>query len=251
MNAETLNKMRISRIYTTSPISENSQIELDKDASHYLLKVLRLKAGEQLVLFNGDGYQHQCELLSTESKTATVQVVERSEKEKPPVINIHLGIGLSKGDRLDLAFQKATELGVNEITPLFTEHATLKLNEERLKKKSLHWQGIIRSACEQSGRCYLPKLNPPHSLSKWVQEDTSGPKLVLSPYESKTLNQFSAPETLTVLVGPEGGLSEAEIALATHQGFIATRLGKHVLRTETAPLAVIAAAQALWGDFRD
>lgn len=204
-----------------------------------------------MVLFNGDGYQFQCELVSTHSKTATVQVIERSEKEKPPVLKIHLGIGLSKGDRLDIAFQKATELGVTEITPLFTEHATLKLNEERLKKKILHWQGIIRSASGQSGRCYLPRLNQPCSVNKWIQEDFTGLKIVLSPNQSITMDQFCTPQNLTLLIGPEGGLSDAEVTAATQQGFKATRLGNHVLRTETAPLAAIAAAQALWGDFRN
>jgi 16S rRNA (uracil1498-N3)-methyltransferase len=242
--------MRISRIYTESVLTENSHIELNKETSHYLLKVLRLKAGDRLILFNGDGYQYRCELGSLDRKNTSVHVIEQSEKETPPVLNIHLGIGLSKGDRLDLAFQKATELGVTEITPLFTEHATLKLNEERLGKKVTHWQGIIHSACEQSGRCYLPRLNPPRGLKQWVEEAFSGLKVVLSPNESETMNNFEAPESITLLVGPEGGLSAAEISSARAQGFRATRLGKHVLRTETAPLAVIAAAQALWGEFR-
>jgi len=242
--------MRVSRIYTESVLSENSHIELDNDTSHYLLKVLRLKTGSPLILFNGDGYEYECELVSSDRKTAGIQVIEQSEKEKPSALNIHLGIGLSKGDRLDIAFQKATELGVTEITPLFTEHATLKLNEERLKKKTSHWQGIIRSACEQSGRCYLPRLNPPRSVNKWLQQTFPGLKIVLSPNESQTMDSYIAPQNLTMLVGPEGGLSQAEVAAAIEQGFMATRLGKHVLRTETAPLAVIAAAQALWGDFR-
>ena len=242
--------MRISRIYTGSVLSENSLIELDQDTSHYLLKVLRLKPKAQLILFNGDGFQYQCELLLADRKTASVRVIKQSVKEKPPVLNIHLGLGLSKGDRFDIAIQKATELGVTEITPLFTEHATLKLHEDRLKKKETHWQRIIRSACEQSGRCYLPKLHQPCSVSKWIKQDHADLKMVLSPGQSKTLDEFETPENITILVGPEGGLSEAEIAAAIEQSFHATRLGRHILRTETAPLAVIAAAQALWGDFR-
>jgi 16S rRNA (uracil1498-N3)-methyltransferase len=242
--------MRVPRIFTESVLSENSHIDLDNDTSHYLLKVLRLKAGNPVMLFNGNGYQYQCELVSSDRKTASIQVIGQSAKEKPPVMHIHLGIGLSKGDRLDVAFQKATELGVTEITPLITEHATLKLNAERLKKKTSHWQGIIRSACEQSGRCYLPKLHPPRLVNKWLIEHFDGLKIVLSPNESQTMDSYSAPQNLTILIGPEGGLSEDEVAIAIEQGFMATRLGKHVLRTETAPLAVISAAQALWGDFR-
>ncbi|NNJ90336.1 MAG: 16S rRNA (uracil(1498)-N(3))-methyltransferase [Gammaproteobacteria bacterium] len=242
--------MRISRIFTKNDLNLHAEVSLDNDTSHYLLKVLRLKTGSPLILFNGDGYQYQCELVSADRKIASIQIVEQSEKEKPPVLNIHLGIGLSKGDRLDFAFQKATELGVSEITPLFTEYATLKLNAERLKKKTSHWQGIIHSACEQSGRCYLPKLHPPRSVNKWLHEHFAGLMIVLSPDESQTMDSYSAPQNLTILIGPEGGLSEDEVAMAIEQGFIATRLGKHVLRTETAPLAVISAAQALWGDFR-
>ncbi len=243
--------MRISRIHTPAPLAANSQITLNEKISHYLLKVLRLTTGSQLILFNGDGHQYLCELISADKKTATVQTLEQSEKEQEPALNIHLGIGLSKGDRLDFAFQKATELGASQITPLFTEFSTLKLNKERMQKKQEHWNGIIGSACEQSGRCYLPTLYQPSSIDNWIQENHDGLKIVLSPHESRRLDTFNTPEKLTILIGPEGGLSDSEVRTAISHGFAAVRLGRHVLRTETAPLAVIAAAQVLWGDFKN
>ena len=242
--------MRISRIHTPVPLAANSQITLNEKTSHYLLKVLRLKTGSQLILFNGDGHQYRCKLISADKKTATVQTMEQSKKEQEPALNIHLGIGLSKGDRIDFAFQKATELGVSQITPLFTEFSTLKLNHERMQKKHEHWNGIIGSACEQSGRCYLPELNKPHSINEWIRDNHAGCKIVLSPHATKTLDACNTPEKLTILIGPEGGLSESEVEAAINQGFTKVRLGRHVLRTETAPIAVIAAAQALWGEFK-
>ena len=242
--------MRVSRFYVADKLTENQDMALSDKTSHYLLKVLRLKPGSKLILFNGDGYDYTAELTAAEKKTAIVSIQQRGEQQAPAKLNIHLGIGLSKGDRLEQVLQKSTELGVTEISLLNTEFTAVKRRPEQQEKKFQHWQGIIQSACEQSGRRYLPKLHQPCSLDQWLRTFRHELKLVLTPTASAAMKDHQATKDLALLIGPEGGLSENEVNLATSQGFHQVRLGSHVLRTETAPLAAIAAAQTLWGDFR-
>lgn len=242
--------MRISRVYIDLALSEDSTIELPEKTCHYLLQVLRLRSGSQLTLFNGDGYEYRAELVQTHKRSASALIGQHSNKESKARLQIHLAIGLSKGDRFDYAIQKATELGVTSITPLLTEHTAVKLNKERLQKKSSHWQGIITSACEQSGRCYLPTLNPVLEFTDWLSEASNDLKIILDPEATTSLKSLSVDASLTLLIGPEGGFSKNEIQLAQQHHFHSVRLGKHVLRTETAPVAVIAAVQTLWGEFQ-
>ena len=243
--------MRISRIFIEAPLKLNLQTFLDKKKSHYLLQVLRLKLGSTIFLFNGNGYEYHTEITAIDKKMAQITILSVSEKEKLPPLNIHLGIGLSKGDRLDLAIQKSVELGVSQISLLQTQFTAVKFNQERSNKKLTHWQGIIHSACEQAGRSYIPQLNPPQPLSDWLKanEESASTRLILNPLSSNSMKAFSVDKALTLLVGPEGGLSEKEITQAEQSQFQSARLGTHILRTETAPLAAIAAAQILWGDF--
>lgn len=242
--------MRISRIHVADALAENQDIRLSEKNSHYLLKVLRLKTGSRLILFNGDGFDYEAELVAIEKKNAVIQIHQQSEKEARPKLEIHLGIGLSKGDRMDQVLQKATELGVTEITPLLTEHSVVKLRPEQLEKKMHHWHGVIQSACEQSGRRYLPEFHQASSLDNWLNSHGSCLKMVLDPNATAAMNEYKPAGKLVFLVGPEGGLSQMEIGQALAADFNQARLGPHVLRTETAPLAAIAAAQTLWGNFR-
>ena len=204
------------------------------------------------MLFNGDGYQYPAEIILASKKQAVITTAKPEAKEPPPSLNIQLGIALSKGDRFDFALQKATELGVSSITPLLTEHTAVKLNADRLKKKHAHWQGIITSACEQSGRCYLPRLDDVTTIENYLAQQSQGLKFILDPNASSPMKQFSPlPDNAVMLmIGPEGGFSAGEIDQAEQQQFYPVRLGQHVLRTETAPIAAIAAAQSLWGDFQ-
>ena len=241
--------MRISRIYITDKLLVDQQIGLNEKTSHYLTRVLRLQQDNTLVLFNGDGHDYHAEIIETGKKQVRVNILSQSEKKSLPSLPIQLGLSLSKGDRFDIAIQKATELGVSHITPLLSEFSTLKLSADRLDKKMLHWQGIIQSACEQSGRAFIPWLDQPVALQSWLTSNLDGLKLTLHPQASKTLRGFENPDRLVFLVGPEGGLSENEIDLANEQGFQTIKLGNYILRTETAPLAAISAAQVLWGDF--
>ncbi len=208
-----------------------------------------------VTLFNGqreDGgnyCQYQGELINVGKKQAEVLLTERQVVENESPLNIHLGQGISRGDRMDFTLQKSVELGVNTITPLFTERCGVKLSGERLAKKRDQWQKIVISACEQSGRCAVPKVTDPVSLSDWFSQETSALKLNLHPrakHSIMTLPQEN--QRVRLLIGPEGGLSDEEISQANNAGFIDILLGPRVLRTETAALTAISALQCRFGD---
>ncbi|MBD2857378.1 16S rRNA (uracil(1498)-N(3))-methyltransferase [Spongiibacter sp. KMU-158] len=242
--------MRIPRIYTSQSLATGTSLELEERAAHYLIQVLRMKAGRQLILFNGDGFDYPAEITEVGRRQLICTLSDTAEKirsESP--LHIELGIAISKGDRMDLVVQKATELGVASITPLFSERVDVKLPEERREKKWQHWQQIMISACEQSGRARLPDLNPITELDNWITEDKNALNLVLCPARlNETGLSHQQDQNIRLLIGPEGGLSDAEIEQALTQGFHTLQLGPRVLRTETAPLAAISILQYRFGD---
>lgn len=241
--------MRISRIYTDQELGPGRGVELDTRACRYVSQVLRLRTGQPLVLFNGNGSEFTAQLTRCDRSGCSATVGAQLATEQPAALQLHLGIGISRGERMDLAIQKSVELGVNTITPLFTERSMVQLKGERLDKRIAHWQGVVISACEQSGRNLLATLNPPERLQDWLATETGG--LMLYHKAGRTLADLPPPaSSLALLIGPEGGLSEAERLLAGARGFGAVRFGPRILRTETAPIAALAAIQMLWGDFR-
>lgn len=242
--------MRIQRVYTDQPLQAGGEITLEESSSHHLYHVLRLQAGDTINLFS-DGSEYTASLgqLGKEGATATLRKLVFEEPE--PELAIHLLIGISRGERMDFAMQKATELGVTRITPVFTKRCVVKLNEKKRASRMEHWNKIIINACEQSGRCRLPSLDTPLEVGNAVMTHNNGVSLLLDHRGTKTLQELKRPKTsVTILVGPEGGLSSEERKLAKAQGFSGIRLGPRVMRTETAPLAAIAAIQTLWGDFQ-
>jgi 16S rRNA (uracil1498-N3)-methyltransferase len=240
--------MRIPRIYTAKPLGAGRGIVLEPEASQHLGRALRLQAGDSAYLFDGSGAQYLATITSVEKKCVTLMIGSaiKHDTESPLVIN--LGVAISRGDRMDLVVQKATELGVAEITPLFTERTEVKLSAERALKKCRHWQHVIISACEQCGRNRLPKLHSPESLGQWLPHTQGDRKFVLHHRNTAYVETASAPTCIDLLIGPEGGLTQAEINLAHTFGFEALSLGPRILRTETAPLAALAILQARWGD---
>jgi 16S rRNA (uracil1498-N3)-methyltransferase len=166
--------MRISRIYTEQPLKQESQIKLTGQQAHYLSKVLRLKANARLILFNGDGYEYKSLITGIDKHTVLVDIQESTVANSESPLHSILGLGLSRGERMDIAIQKSTELGVTEIVPLFTEFSEVKLKGERLQKKIEHWQQVAISACEQSGRNQAPKVHPPQTLSSFLNLMLSG-----------------------------------------------------------------------------
>ena len=241
--------MRIPRIYLSQSLSAGNDVELDSNALRHVVQVLRLKAGHPLILFNGEGGEYTAELTRVEKRRATAHITEFQDINRESNLYTHLGLGISKGERMDFALQKSVELGVNEITPLFTEHCVVQLGDKRAVKKREHWQAVIISACEQSGRNTLPIVNAPQSIKHWINISSSTTKLILDPVASTTLATVK-PGTAGVIlaIGPEGGFSQTEIDLAQENDFIGITLGPRVLRTESAAIASLTAIQALWGD---
>ncbi len=222
---------------------------LDDRAARYVLQVLRLRSGHPLTLFNGDGRDWSATLEHCHRRTCRARVIELLSDEQPARLSVHLGIGVSRGERMDLVVQKAVELGVTAITPLQATRSVVQLDSDRASKRLQHWRGVLISACEQSGRSRLPVLHPIGDVSLWVKAQSAG--LLLDHRATSSLTELEAPNRdIALLVGPEGGLSDAERELAVSEGFTSVRLGPRILRTETAPLAALAAIQTLWGDYR-
>ncbi len=241
--------MRIPRIYTPQSLQVNSQLELDDNASRHVGKVLRMQAGRELVLFNGEGGEYTACVTEVGKKVVTVEVQSHASEERESPLAIHLGIGVSRGERMDWVLQKATELGVSQITPLFTERTEVKLTGPRLEKKQQHWQQILVSACEQCQRNRLPQLNPACRIDDWLPTVQDSARFVLHHRSDTSLSALAQPASVALVIGPEGGLSAEEIQRSQQQfGFQPLTLGPRVFRTETAPLTAISVMQYLWGD---
>jgi len=242
--------MRIPRLYIDQPLAVGEECVLAGDRFHYLINVLRLSPGRPLVLFNGQGGEYKATVADVQKKRASVKIERFVDVERESPLAIELAIGISKGDRMDWIVQKATELGVTRITPLFTDRSEVKLAGKRRDKKIAHWREVIVNACEQCGRNRLPVLDDIKSLAEWTEQGDTDCRLMLefaedadSPFQQPT------PSSVALLVGPEGGFSEAEVALAKQKEFAIWRLGPRVLRTETAPVAALSILQHQWGDF--
>ena len=239
--------MKSVRIYQADSFQVGKSFQLDKFASHHLIKVLRLKSNYTFTLFDGKGTEFSA-TLEVAGKHAIAHVLSSTETSAESNLKIHLLQAISKGDRMDFAIQKSIELGVTSITPIITERTVVNLKEDRGAKKLLHWSAIAIGACEQSGRNFLPKINPICNYSDAINSATDGIKLLLDPLSNNSIQSLTADKNVYILIGPEGGLSDKEIELAKDQGFHGVRLGPRILRTETAALAAITSVQLLWGD---
>ncbi len=243
--------MRISRLFVDIALETGMNVDLPEDAAHYVRTVLRLKKEQKITLFNGNGGEYFAQFTLVSKKMVTVHVESFVARSVESPLNIVIGMGISRGDRMDWSIQKAVESGAHRIIPLFTDHCVIKINAEKQQQRCKHWQAIIQHATEQSGRTILPRLDDCQQLKNWVVGRPLGLKLFLDPYAKKTMpDMVCEDQTVTLLTGPEGGFSEAERELAIASGFIPVKMGPRILRTETAVLSAIAVAQTLWGDFR-
>lgn len=245
--------MRIPRLYLPGEYSPEQVVALSKEQVHYVLTVLRLKNQHPVEVFNGLDQQAQGTLIVTGRRSADlcIETVSRPTVESP--LNTILVQGISRGDRMDTSIQKAVELGVSQIQPVFSERCDVKLNEDKLEKRRAQWQQIVISACEQSGRCRVPEILPIQTYQNWLSglDSSTAFGLVLDPYASETLQtvkQSALAQPIYLLVGPEGGLTTVEVEQATEKGLTAIQLGPRILRTETAGPAILAGLQVLWGD---
>lgn len=239
--------MRLSRFFIDAPLSLGEH-ELPEAQAHYISRVLRMAEGDALQVFDGSGQEYLGTLVEVGKKRVRVALTESFAGQIESPLQIHLGQGLSRGERMDWAIQKATELGVSEITPIFSDRCEVRLKDERADKRLQHWRQVAISACEQCGRSRVPVIHPPMLLADWIKQVPAELKLVLHPV-AQPWASHTKPATLAFLIGPEGGLSDAEVEQAKAGGFHAARLGPRVLRTETAPVVALAVAQQLWGDF--
>jgi 16S rRNA (uracil1498-N3)-methyltransferase len=239
--------MRLSRFFIDAPLSLGEH-DLPEAQAHYIGRVLRMAPGDAVQLFDGSGQEFRGQLLEVGKKTVRVALDQALAGQAESPLHIHLGQGLSRGERMDWAIQKATELGANEITPIVSERCEVRLKDERADKRLAHWRQVAISACEQCGRSSVPVIHSPVTLAEWVKHTEADLKLVLHPV-AEPLTRHATPSRLAFLIGPEGGLNDVEVDQAKAAGFHAARLGPRVLRTETAPVVALSVAQQLWGDF--
>lgn len=240
-----------TRIHTGQPLAEGAEIALDEAASHHVAVVLRMKAGESLLLFNGHGGEYAADIHRVDKKTVWLRIGQHYAVARESALRLTLAQCVSKGERMDYTLQKAVELGVSCIVPIISERSVVKLDAERWDKKQQHWQEIARSAAEQSGRTLVPLVEPVVKLAQWLDHArVQKLRLTLNPLGTSTLRTLEAPQGgVSLLVGPEGGLSDVELRLSEQHGFLGLRMGPRILRTETAGVAAVAAMQALWGDW--
>ena len=239
----------ISRFHFPGRLPAAGTLELPDALAHHAVRVLRLRDGDRIVLFDGEGGEAEA-TLQVRGKAAWAQVEARREVDRESPLQIVLVQALASSDKMDWVVQKAVELGASAIQPVQAERSVLRLVGERADKRQAHWQQVAVAACEQCGRNRIPEVRPLQPLTHWLADHRDALTYVLAPGGAASFGDESAPQgAVHVLVGPEGGWSDAEMAAFDAAGCRRVRLGPRVLRTETAGLAAIAALQARWGDF--
>lgn len=238
----------MTRIYLPLPLTVGSTFELPEAAVRHLVQVLRMGAGERLTVFNGEGGEYAASLADVSRKAASLMVESHSAVNREAGIAVTIAQCVSKGDRMDYALQKATELGAAAFIPVLSSRGVVKLDGDRWEKKVQHWQAVVTSAAEQSGRTALPMVGMPEAFDELVVSHKAATRVILAPNAAASLASLPAPTQITALIGPEGGFTEAELVLAERKGWLPIGLGPRVLRTETAPVALLAGLMALYGD---
>ncbi|MCH8498242.1 MAG: 16S rRNA (uracil(1498)-N(3))-methyltransferase [Marinobacter sp.] len=241
--------MRIPRIHTPAELKVGASVVLDDNAANHVGRVLRMQPGQTLELFNGDGYNYQACITEASKKQVAVEIESACANTRESPLQIILGQTVSRGDRMDYAIQKSVELGVSTIVPLVSERCEVRLKGDREDKRLRHWQSVAVSAAEQCGRARVPDIAPVMTLADWFEYAARCElKLVLHHRTRQPLTQLARPGSVALLIGPEGGLTEEEIAAAEQHGFSPAAIGPRVMRTETAPVAALTLCQWLWGD---
>jgi 16S rRNA (uracil1498-N3)-methyltransferase len=242
------------RLHLPRALRPGLEVELDRDLSHYVLRVLRLRTGDPVQVFDGAGARHAATVAQAGPRQCVLRVGEPLPSPAESPLPITLAQCVSTGEKMDWTIEKAVELGAAEIVPLQSSRSVVRLDEERARRRAAHWERLVVAACMQCGRDRLPALRPVRALAEWLATaPADGLRLVLAPGAAQGLGSLPAPAQGTgvvVLVGPESGLSDDEVALARAAGFVPVSLGPRILRTETAGLAALAALQARFGDLR-
>lgn len=245
--------MSILRLFSPIRLRTNTSLSLGSEQARYVGRVMRLKPGDALTVFDGDGGEYAATVGVVTRQELKLNVGEHISRNTESPLRICLVQGISRGERMDIVVQKATELGVHRITPVLTDYSVVRLKPDRAEKRRMHWLKIARSACEQCERNLIPAIDAPQSLDDWfaINAASAEPRLILRADALDAMPAIRLPgRDLTIVVGPEGGFSEAEHERAAAAGMCAVRIGPRVLRTETAALAALSIAQASWGDYR-
>jgi 16S rRNA (uracil1498-N3)-methyltransferase len=253
--------MRTIRVYSEEPLAAESTVCLREEAALHVARVLRMRVGDALVLFDGSGRDYAGIIRSIDKKSVAVELAHSNETQTESALKITLWHGICRGGRMDYVVQKATELGVYAVQPLFTARGVVRLDQERAEKRVRHWQKIAVAATEQSGRSVLPQIYEPRPIVDVladaltdIRNDGTGEtnsavlRLMLDPDGTETFTDLQKTDRLTLLTGPEGGFTDDERAAATDAGFKLVRLGHRVLRSETAPVVALSIAQHMAGD---
>jgi 16S rRNA (uracil1498-N3)-methyltransferase len=244
--------MRLNRIHTPGTLAIGNEIALPAAGAYHIARVLRMREGAPLSVFDGVGHEFQAEIVRIDDESVFVRIGAAIPVTTESPLRITLIQGISRGERMDWTLQKATELGVAAIAPVLTSRSVVRLDEKQAAKKQQHWSGIVAGACEQCGRARIPQIQQPGTLRNYlVNVRKEGLRLVLSPSAPGSLAGLtSLPTKVELLIGPEGGLDDEELTSAQKAGFMPVRLGPRVLRTETAGVVALTVLQALWGDLR-
>ena len=243
--------MRLTRVHVAGPLVSGKRVKLEGNAASHITRVLRLRVGTALVLFDGMGGEYEGSIDRAHGGEVIVAVGAQAAVERESPLQLTLAQGVSRGERMDLVVQKATELGVSHLVPVLTERSVVRLTAQQSDRKVNHWRAIAIAACEQCGRNRLPSVAPPVALKEFLKGDAgaAGTRLLLSPEGTATPGDVAPPGgAVTVLIGPEGGLTDEEEQAAIAAGFTALRLGPRVLRTETAAIAALTLLQREFGD---
>jgi 16S rRNA (uracil1498-N3)-methyltransferase len=246
------NSGSLSRIHVAAALAPGANIALPDPAAHHLSRVLRAAAGDHVTLFGG-GVEYDATITHIDRHGVTVKLAAGVAISRESPLRCTLVQAISSGERMDYTLQKAVELGVSSIQPIYSERSVVRLDERRTETRLAHWRQVAVSACEQCGRNQVPELSAPVALIDWFADlpasaaDES--RILMSPRADRRLSDFARPAFVMLLAGPEGGFTEIEVDLACERGFAAVRLGPRTLRTETAALAALAAINLLWGDF--
>lgn len=244
--------MSAPRFFCPVSLPSSGLFDLPPDAAHHANRVLRMRIGDAVQIFDGAGHACEGAIHTISGKQVTINVHATCAAQPQTKLRIVLAQAMTSSEKMDWIVQKSTELGAIEVQPVQTHRSVAKLSSERAEKRTEHWRGVVVAACEQSGRNDLLQVHPPIDLSQWfaTQTKTSGSKFIMLPDGAAALHSQSQPqESVTLLIGPEGGFTADEALMAKQAGFISVLLGPRVLRTETAALAGITALQLLWGDF--
>ncbi len=240
--------MRISRLYINQILKAEQEIVLAKDAAHYLVNVLRLRIGAELILFNGQGGEYRARLIAIDKKAAKLQILEYHDIERESKLELTLIQAISRPEHMNYTIQKAVELGVTRIVPLISKRSP-PIDKNKIHKREQQWQKVIINACEQCGRNRLPILDEVQTLTTYLADKQQLEHcIVLAPEAKHSISKLEIDKKITILIGAEGGLTEEEIQDAIEAGYLDVGLGSRILRTETAAITMLALCQGFWGD---